>query len=162
MSHNQGHKHRHKHKRKPESDSTYLNRFEARVLRQQIVWDWFLIHPCVDCGESNPLLLENDHVHGQKSASISALVRNKAQLDAIVEELKKTESRCANCHRLKTASHGEHYKFVVKEGVDPGWKEGTLFDESLSFDEKGLRSSARREQIKRGERKHGSKKHHHQ
>lgn len=79
-----------------------------RVAEKQIYRLRYLeSHPCVDCGESDPVVLEFDHVRGRKRAEISALVSSskslsslRAQLDA---EIAKCEVRCANCHRRKTA-----------------------------------------------------------
>ena len=58
--------------------------------------------PCVDCGESNPVLLEFDHVRGEKVKCISDMVRGAYSIEAIKEEIKKCDVRCANCHRLVT------------------------------------------------------------
>ena len=63
---------------------------------------WYLLdHPCVDCGESNPIVLEFDHVRGEKTADISTL-KSKGKLAAIKREIPKCEVRCANCHRRIT------------------------------------------------------------
>jgi hypothetical protein len=54
--------------------------------------------PCVDCGESNVLLLQNDHVRGEKKTSVSQM-RGKRTIEM---ELEKTEIRCIMCHRKRT------------------------------------------------------------
>lgn len=58
-------------------------------------------HPCVDCGEKDPLVLEFDHQYGKRN-SISQLV-GCTQV-RIARELKKCDVRCANCHRRRTAA----------------------------------------------------------
>jgi hypothetical protein len=58
-------------------------------------------HPCVDCGEEDPIVLDFDHVKGEKSHNISAMAGNS--LDSIKSEIEKCEVRCANCHRRKTS-----------------------------------------------------------
>ena len=60
-------------------------------------------HRCVDCGISNPLLLEFDHVSGEKRAPISTLIRHAVPVEILLAEIAKCEVRCANCHRLRTA-----------------------------------------------------------
>ena len=57
---------------------------------------------CVDCGESNPVVLEFDHVRGEKVGNIANMVHAPLSISAIKEEIRKCEVRCANCHRKKT------------------------------------------------------------
>ena len=60
------------------------------------------ISQCVDCGESNPLVLDFDHVKGKKIKCISDMVRCSYSIDTIKKEIEKCEVRCANCHRIVT------------------------------------------------------------
>ena len=57
---------------------------------------------CVDCGESNPVVLEFDHVCGDKTHNIADMVNQSYGIDTIKNEIRKCEIRCANCHRKKT------------------------------------------------------------
>lgn len=59
-------------------------------------------HPCVDCGESDPIVLEFDHVRGTKDFNISACYPRYA-LPKVIKEIAKCEVRCANCHRRVTS-----------------------------------------------------------
>jgi hypothetical protein len=60
-------------------------------------------HPCVDCGESDPIVLEFDHVRGNKIANVCDLARRRPyDLRGLMEEIAKCDVRCANCHRRKT------------------------------------------------------------
>ena len=63
-----------------------------------------LTHPCVDCGETDPVGLENDHVRGEKTAHVTLLMYWKCALSVLIAEIAKWEVRCANCHRKKTES----------------------------------------------------------
>ena len=68
------------------------------------VFLYLLAHPCQDCGEKDPVVLEFDHVSGEKSNAITDMVRGGAyRWDTIVGEIEKCVVRCANCHRRRTA-----------------------------------------------------------
>lgn len=58
-------------------------------------------HPCVDCGEDDPIVLEFDHVRGNKSEPVSVMVHSKSW-QKVQKEIKKCDVRCANCHKRKT------------------------------------------------------------
>ncbi len=87
----------------------YLAKTKKRnkYLREQLssyIKSYLLGHPCIDCGEKDPVVLEFDHT-GQipKFKAISHLIKDRVSLIAIGEEMKKCVVRCANCHRKKTA-----------------------------------------------------------
>ena len=93
---------------------------EARRKRRQFiryyVLKYLLEHPCVDCGESNPILLEFDHVRGTKLFSIGNEITIRS-LDAIKEEITKCDIRCLRCHRLRTVTSCNHYKWVFDKNI---------------------------------------------
>jgi len=70
-----------------------------REIVRNYVLDYLREHPCVDCGEADPIVLEFDHVH-EKTFNISEA--SGYGLKRIEEEIGKCEVRCANCHRRKT------------------------------------------------------------
>lgn len=59
--------------------------------------------PCWDCsGFYNPISMDFDHVRGIKKFNISqALIRGISKLE-LLEEMKKCEIVCSNCHRIRT------------------------------------------------------------
>lgn len=65
------------------------------------VWKYLSTHPCVDCNEKDPVVLEFDHL-SNKTAAISEMNRNYT-LETVKKEVEKCQIRCANCHRRKTA-----------------------------------------------------------
>jgi len=69
----------------------------------ELVANYLKTHPCLDCGETNIVVLEFDHVRGTKIDSVSQIVQNCTATKLLQEEIDKCEVRCANCHRIKTA-----------------------------------------------------------
>lgn len=75
---------------------------EQRIKNKRFV-DWVKSRSCcVDCGETDPLVLDFDHVIGEKKHNISDLARSSYSREKIMEEIDKCEVRCANCHRKIT------------------------------------------------------------
>lgn len=65
--------------------------------------EYLLNHPCVDFGESDPIVLEFDHRDGAtKIAAVSSLARSGYSLSAVQNEVAQCDVRCANCHRRRT------------------------------------------------------------
>ena len=57
---------------------------------------------CVDCGESNHLVLDFDHIEDNKYKCISNMVYESYSIKTIQKEIDKCEVRCSNCHRIIT------------------------------------------------------------
>lgn len=70
---------------------------------QKFIWEHLLAHPCIDCGETNILVLEFDHVRGEKKYNVSEMIWRGLSIDSIRHEINKCDVRCANCHSIKTA-----------------------------------------------------------
>jgi hypothetical protein len=68
----------------------------------KFLFEYFETHLCVDCGETDPVVLDFDHQR-DKQTTISKMIRNQKPIEAIKKEMAKCEVRCANCHRRKTA-----------------------------------------------------------
>ncbi len=76
---------------------------KKRIRRNKIfIRKYLAIHPCIDCGETDLMVLDFDHVRGKKTADVSQMVGKGRSLEAISNEICKCEIRCANCHRRKT------------------------------------------------------------
>lgn len=84
------------------------NILEAR----KFILEFYLTHPCVDCGESDYRVLELDHVRDKRS-HVSAMVHIGISLVSIKKEIDKCEVRCANCHRKRTLSSVKWNKWAV-------------------------------------------------
>ena len=58
-------------------------------------------HPCLDCGEDDIVVLQFDHRDpSTKVATINRLANTKG-IACVIEEIKKCDVRCANCHQRK-------------------------------------------------------------
>ena len=64
---------------------------------------------CIDCDETDALLLEFDHV-GAKTSDITTLVLREASMERLVAEIAQCVVRCANCHRRRTSQAGGHFR----------------------------------------------------
>lgn len=67
------------------------------------ILQYFLTHPCVDCGETDPIVLDFDHERDKKSDVCR--IRKQGRLKALQEEIDKCSVRCANCHRKRHAQN---------------------------------------------------------
>lgn len=74
-----------------------------REVIRQYIRDYLSEHPCVDCGEHDFVVLDFDHVRGEKVKAISKMVSSAGySLETIQKEIDKCDVRCANCHRRRT------------------------------------------------------------
>lgn len=103
------------HRRVEQNRKSYRLNASTRVKENQLkVFRYLENHPCVDCGVSNPLVLEFDHIIPEdKFNCVSYLVCSGYGLDTILSEMEKCEVRCANCHRIKTAKVGNFLKHKI-------------------------------------------------
>lgn len=92
-----------------------LSRKQVLALRRaEYLIDYFRTHRCVDCGESDPLVLEFDHCDGEKIFCISKGLRDRAW-QSVLDEIVKCDVVCANCHRRRTAQRGRFARAAVAQ-----------------------------------------------
>jgi hypothetical protein len=94
-----------------------------RQVAAEFVYQFLLAHPCMGCGEADPVVLEFNHLDpATKSANISDMIANGASLAYLRTEIAKCEVLCANCHQRRTIlSKAAHYK-VMASTVVPGFR----------------------------------------
>lgn len=91
-----------------------------RQLKALAVYEYLEAHPCIDCGESDPVVLDFDHVRGAKVADVKRLVAGShVSLRRVLEEIAKCEVRCANCHRRITAIRGGYHAYLTQPVPKP-------------------------------------------
>ncbi len=93
-------------------ERTAPRRDQHKITSKMFVIEHLSSHPCVDCGESDIVVLDFDHVSGTKEHNIADMIRLGFSLEAIKNEIDKCVVRCANCHRRKTAKDFNWLKFT--------------------------------------------------
>lgn len=79
----------------------YASQQHAR--RKQFVTDLKLRTPCHDCGKHfPPECMDFDHLPGFQKAGLVSQFANWGRKEKAMEEIKKCEIVCANCHRIRT------------------------------------------------------------
>jgi len=81
---------------------------QAKIVKQKQALErtrWLLLyfdeHPCRDCGERDPVVLEFDHLRN-KAFDVGQGFAERTWT-SILGEIEKCEVVCANCHRRRTA-----------------------------------------------------------
>lgn len=102
--------------------SRYLDKAKQRNRASRdrfalLILDYLRSHPCVDCGETDPTVLEFDHRDpSAKSSTVNALGRAQ-DWTALETEIAKCDVRCANCHRRRTARQFSWISRVSEDGA---------------------------------------------
>ena len=91
---------------------------KTRERNQNFVFEYTRTHPCIECGEDDPIVLEFDHRDSTtKRFSVSDGCSQKLSLALIKAEMCKCDVLCANCHRRKRREKGDTLliKFYMKD-----------------------------------------------
>lgn len=91
----------------------YATQAAHRERNFQLLMKYLEDNPCVDCGESDVIVLDLDHLPGtQKRFDIARAVSGSTRSWKLIkEEIDKCESVCANCHRKRTAQRGNYKRY---------------------------------------------------
>jgi hypothetical protein len=106
--------------------AAYLERNRCNNPRQrqagaEFVYQFLVGHPCSECGETDPVVLEFNHLDPlTKSGNLSDMIANGVSVDSLSlrSEIAKCQVLCANCHQRHTArSKAAHYKLMADGGA---------------------------------------------
>jgi hypothetical protein len=84
------------------TEQARLTRLQRIEIAREFVLEHLRSHPCKDCGEASPTVLEFDHVE-TKQAGVSMLVSRGVPLARLAQEIDRCEVVCVNCHRRRSA-----------------------------------------------------------
>lgn len=82
-------------------------------LRAQII-EYLKTHPCVDCGETDIIVLQFDHLR-DKITDISTMMNSAFSWTKIQREIEKCDVVCANDHMRRTARRSMWAKVRVDD-----------------------------------------------
>lgn len=94
-----------------------------RRVAAETVLQYLREHPCARCGETDPVVLEFNHLEPQaKLANVSEMIQEGVSKSRLAAEIAKCEVLCANCHQRHTISaRRAHYK-IVASTRGPSWR----------------------------------------
>jgi len=83
--------------------------YDMRKRRERIVVlnNYLKSHPCVDCGEPDLIVLDFDHVRGEKVSEVARMFHSMYSMEKVFLEISKCDVVCSNCHRRRTARRGK-------------------------------------------------------
>lgn len=83
-----------------------------REVNTRLILEYLKNHFCANCNENDPIVLEFDHQRDKKH-NISQMI-STFSWKSILEEIKKCQVLCANCHRRKTAKERGYLKYLYQ------------------------------------------------
>lgn len=104
----------HTYKTDSQRRESIRRQMKARSLKlKMFVREYLSTHPCVDCGQGDPDLLEFDHVRGEKVANIGQMIAGACRMERLLDEIDKCVVRCLYCHRKRTIKQFGWYSWVT-------------------------------------------------
>lgn len=94
-------------------DSAHSRRQKMVLERFTYLVAYLREHPCTDCGETDPIVLEFDHLRDKEFGIAKGLRDHGWQ--SVLDEMTKCDVVCANCHRRRTARRGGFMRAVVAQ-----------------------------------------------
>jgi hypothetical protein len=88
---------------------TYIEQEVGRIRRYReenrpLIREYLRSHPCVDCGETDIVVLDFDHRDPTAKAHNVVVLATHKGWNRVLEKIAKCDVRCSNCHRRRTAA----------------------------------------------------------
>jgi hypothetical protein len=80
-------------------DQAAASKRRLRLERTEALIEYFAAHPCADCGETDPVVLEFHHLRDKAFNIGKELV--DTPWERVLAEMEKCDVVCANCHRRR-------------------------------------------------------------
>ena|SRR3989338_1185397 len=95
----------------------YAAQKRHRVRVREAMLEYLSTKKCLDCNETDPIVMEFDHIDPKKKfRGIGTMLSGHWSWKSVLLEIEKCEIRCANCHRRKTYAQ---FKFWGKTKKQP-------------------------------------------
>jgi len=88
----------------------------TKLERTWYLLEYFEANPCADCGEADPVVLDFDHLR-DKEFNVCKGFEERAW-KSVLDEMRKCEVVCANCHRIRTAARQRFLRYRISRGLD--------------------------------------------
>jgi hypothetical protein len=87
------------------------NKANSKQRAREFIDSYLLTHPCVDCGESDAIVLTFDHVREEKRANVADMIISGFSVATIAAEIAKCEVTCFNCHAIRSQKRSGTYRW---------------------------------------------------
>jgi hypothetical protein len=87
-----------------------IARTRDRSGNRAIVDAFLAAHPCIDCGESDPVVPDFDHVDPTLKLEAVGRIQHSGGRGRLLIDIGKCVVRCGNCHRRRTARQFGWYR----------------------------------------------------
>src|SRR2546430_2340923 len=74
-----------------------------RLRNRDLLIEYLRVHPCIDCGETDIVVLDFDHRDPSLKQEEVAKLAARRPWPIVLREIAKCDVRCASCHRKRTA-----------------------------------------------------------
>ncbi|HKH41996.1 MAG TPA: hypothetical protein VKA41_09085 [Solirubrobacterales bacterium] len=98
-------------------DAEARRKQERAERRTRYLIEFFRDHPCADCGETDPVVLEFDHLRDKRLEVTNQFASRNWQ--EILDEIAKCDVVCANCHKRRTARRAGYLRAVLSQEPEP-------------------------------------------
>ena len=89
--------------------SVEYRRINSKQNSKNIIYKHLINNPCINCGETDPIILQFHHVKGKKIFAIANAIRLGINIENLKNEISKCEILCSNCHLKKTAQKNGYW-----------------------------------------------------